>query len=81
MNIPTSGDELVDEAKKLAEIVNETEIGKAILDDVADKAKSMLDDIRDKAEGFGLGSAVDGAINKAEDMSGFDLDQDGDKGE
>ena len=80
MDIPTSGNELVDEAKKLAEIVKESEMAQVILGDVVEKASTMLDGVRDKAEEFGLGGIVDAAVNKAEDLSGIDIDQDGDKG-
>jgi hypothetical protein len=47
MDIPTNGDELVDEAKKLAAIVAETELGQTILGDVLEKSKDMLDDVRE----------------------------------
>jgi hypothetical protein len=80
MDIPTNGDELVDEAKKLAEIVAESELGKVILTDVADKANDMLNSVHERADAIGLGGVVDSVVNQVESKIGIDLDQDGDLG-
>ena len=81
MDIPDTQEELVDSAKKLAEIVSESELGKVLLEDVEEKAKDMLDDVRSKAEVFGLGDEVDAVVNKVEDATHIDVDGDGDTGE
>ena len=76
-----NNDDLLGEAKKLAAIIAETEIGQSILDKVKVSATELLHDIEAKADAVGLGSALDMAVNKAEKAVDVDLNQDGMKGD
>ena len=75
-----NNDDLLDEAKKLAAIIAETEIGESILTKIKDSASGLLHEVEAKADAVGLGSVLDMAVNKAEKAVGVDLNQDGMKG-
>lgn len=75
-----NNDDILKNAKALADIVAETKLGEKILHGVEEKAGEMLKSVHEKADGFGLGGAVDALVNQAEEKVGIDLDQDGDVG-
>ncbi len=80
MATTNNNDDLLDEAKKLAAIVAETEIGESILAKVKDSASELLHEIEAKSEAIGLGSVVERAVNIAvnqdEKVTSRDLNQD-----
>lgn len=81
MDIPDMND-VTNNAKKIADIqkLADTDIGKELVNKIADVGHSKVAEIRKIATDKGLGSAFDKILDIAEEKTGLDIDGDGDTG-